>query len=52
MLWEILALKTVNTLYLYHKIKQEKFTNAEFEHIITEMRHRLFKDVALIKASP
>lgn len=50
MLWEILALKIVNTLYLYHKIKQEKISNAEFTQIITEMRSRLFKDVALMKS--
>ncbi len=52
MLWEILALKIVNTLYLYHKIKKEKISNAEFTQIITEMRSRLFKDVALMKDCP
>jgi nicotinate phosphoribosyltransferase len=52
MLWEILALKIVNTLYLYHKIKQEKISNAEFTQIITETRSRLFSDVKLMKDCP
>lgn len=52
MLWEILALKIVNTLYLYHKIKKEKLSNAEFTQIMTQVRQRLFDDIGEMRKHP
>lgn len=52
MLWEILALKIVNTLYLYHKIKNAKLSNAEFTQIMTQVKQRLFDDIGILKQYP
>ncbi len=52
LMWEIMGLKIVNTLYLYHYIKKEKLTNVEFTQIINEMLHRLFEDIKMFQANP
>ncbi len=50
--WEIPALKIVNTLYLYHKMKKEKITESEFAQILTEMQHRLYQDIRTMREQP
>jgi nicotinate phosphoribosyltransferase len=52
MMWEILGLKIVNTLYLYHYIKKEKISNTEFTQIMTEMFHRLFEEIKIFEKNP
>lgn len=52
MMWEILGLKIINTLYIYHYIKKQKLTKVEFNQIINEMFSRLFQDVAKFQAEP
>lgn len=52
LMWEVLWLKIVNTLYLYHYVKKEKLSNVEFNEIITETLRRLYEDVKIYKQNP
>lgn len=52
LMWEVLWLKIVNTLYLYYYVKKEKVTNVEFNEIITETLRRLYEDVKIYKQNP
>lgn len=49
-MWEILALKIVNTLYLYHYTKKAKVTASEFNGIMTKVFGRLYDDIDTVKA--
>lgn len=51
MMWEILALKIVNTLYLYYYTKKMKVSASEFNGMMTEQFSRLYRDVAMFKNS-
>lgn len=51
-LWEIYGLKIINSLYLYHYIRKERLTNIEFNQIINETLHRLYRDIEIFKQSP
>lgn len=52
MMWEIFALKIVNSLYLSEYIKKEEISDAEFTHIINQVLTRLFDDIKILKSSP
>ena len=52
MMWEILALKIVNSLYLYHYAKKAKITPVEWNKIMIRMIGRLYDDIDSIKADP
>jgi nicotinate phosphoribosyltransferase len=52
MMWEILALKIVNSLYLYNYAKKAKITPVEWNKIMTRMMGRLYDDIDTIKADP
>ncbi len=49
-MWEILALKIVNTLYLYHYTKKARFTASEFNGMMTKTFSRLYDDVEMFKS--
>lgn len=51
-MWEVLGLKIVNTLYLYHYTKKERITNVEFDEIINNTIRRLYEDVKIYKNNP
>ena len=51
-MWEILALKIVNSLYLYNYAKKAKITPVEWNKIMTRMMGRLYDDIDAIKADP
>lgn len=48
-MWEILALKIVNSLYLYNYAKKAKITPVEWNKIMTRMMSRLYDDIDTIK---
>lgn len=50
MMWEIFALKIVNSLYISEYIKKEEISDAEFTHIINQVLTRLFDDIKILKA--
>ncbi len=52
MMWEILALKIVNTLYLYHYVKKAKLSAAEFNGVMTRTFARLYDDVETFREHP
>ncbi|MDD2870408.1 MAG: hypothetical protein PHS49_00320 [Candidatus Gracilibacteria bacterium] len=52
LMWEVLGLKIVNTLYLYHYGKKEKISNVEFDEIINQTIRRLYDDVKIYKNHP
>ncbi len=49
-MWEILGLKIINTLYLYHYTKKAKLSPSEFNGIMTKVFGRLYDDVDVIKS--
>lgn len=49
-MWEILGLKIINTLYLYHYIKKVKLTPSEFNGIMTKVFGRLYDDIDIVKS--
>lgn len=49
MMWEIPALKIINTLYLYHYIKKSQLSPSELNQIFTEVFGRLYKDISTIQ---
>jgi nicotinate phosphoribosyltransferase len=51
-MWEILGLKIINTLYLYHYTKKAKLSPSEFNGMMTKVFGRLFDDIEIIKAHP
>jgi nicotinate phosphoribosyltransferase len=51
MMWEILALKIVNTLYLYHYTKKAKLSPTEFHGMMTQVIGRLYGDIEIFRAS-
>jgi nicotinate phosphoribosyltransferase len=50
-LWEIYALKIVNSLYLYHYAKKAKITPVEWNGIMTRKTARLYDDLQIVKDS-
>jgi nicotinate phosphoribosyltransferase len=52
MMWEILALKIVNSLYLYHYAKKAKLTPTEWNGVMTRTMGRLFADAEVIRQDP
>ena len=49
MMWEILSLKIVNSLYLYNYAKKAKITPVEWNRIMTGLMGRLYTDIDTIK---
>lgn len=49
-MWEILALKIVNTLYLYHYTKKARLSPSEFNGFMTKTFSRLYADIDTLKA--
>lgn len=52
MLWEIYALKIVNSLYLYHYAKKAKLSPSEWNGVMTRMFARLYDNVEKVKSDP
>ncbi len=52
MMWEILSLKIVNSLYLYNYAKKAKITPVEWNRIMTGLMGRLYTDIDTVKADP
>jgi nicotinate phosphoribosyltransferase len=50
MMWEIPALKIVNSLYLYHYAKKANVTPSEWNGVMTRMFARLYSDIDIIKS--
>lgn len=51
-LWEIYALKIVNSLYLYHYAKKVKLSPSEWNGVMTRMYGRLYDNVENVKSDP
>lgn len=52
MMWEILALKIVNSLYLSSYAKKAKITSVEWNRIMNSLMGRLYTDIDTVKADP
>ena len=52
MMWEILWLKIINTMYLSEYIKKENISDVEFTQMITSTLGRLFEDIKTLKSCP
>lgn len=52
MMWEIIALKIVNALYISQYIKKEKLTDTQFTQMMNSVTGRLFDDIAILKETP
>ena len=52
MMWEIVGLKLINTLYLSEYVKKEKITDVEFTRMMNETLGRLFNDITTLRTSP
>jgi len=50
MMWEIPALKIVNSLYLYHYAKKAMVTPSEWNGVMTRMFARLYADIEIMKS--
>lgn len=51
-MWEIVALKIVNTLFLYHYNKKVSITTSEFNGMMTRQFARLYDDIDMMKRNP
>lgn len=51
-MWEIIALKIINSLYMYYYIKKARLSNVEFTQFISRALVRLFDDINIIKSTP
>lgn len=51
-MWEIFALKIINSLYLYYYTKKAKLSSSEFTEIITKTLFRLFDDIKTFQIDP
>ncbi|GAB0174463.1 MAG: nicotinate phosphoribosyltransferase [Candidatus Altimarinota bacterium] len=51
-LWEIYALKIVNSLYLYYYAKKAKLSPSEWNGVMTRMYGRLYDNVASVRSDP
>ncbi len=49
MMWEIPALKIINSLYLYHYAKKANVTPSEWNGVMTRMFARLYENIDTIK---
>lgn len=49
MMWEIPALKIINSLYLYHYAKKANVTPSEWNGVMTRMFARLYENIDMIK---
>ncbi len=49
MMWEIPALKIINSLYLYHYAKKAQVTPSEWNGVMTKTFARLYADIDVIK---
>ena len=52
MMWEIIALKIINALYISQYIKKEKLSDVEFTQMMNEVTKRLFDDIEILKTAP
>lgn len=52
MLWEIYALKIVNSLYLYQYAKKARLSPSEWNGVMTRMFARLYDNVENVKSDP
>lgn len=52
MLWEIYALKIVNSLYLYQYAKKAKLSPSEWNGVMTRMFARLYDNIEKVKSDP
>ncbi len=52
MLWEIYALKIVNSLYLYHYAKKARLSPTEWNGVMTRMYKRLYDNIENVKSDP
>jgi len=51
-MWEIYALKIVNSLYLSEYAKKAKITSSEWNRIMTRLFGRLYDDIDVVRADP
>jgi len=51
-MWEIYALKIVNSLYLSEYAKKAKITSSEWNRTMTRLFGRLYDDIDVIRADP
>lgn len=52
MMWEIIALKIINALYISRYIKKAKLSDVEFTQMMNEVTGRLFTDIAKLREAP
>ena len=50
MLWEIYALKIVNSLYLYHYAKKAELSPIEWNGVMTRMYNRLYDNIENVRS--
>ena len=52
MMWEIIALKIINALYISQYIKKSNLSDVAFHQMMTEVRQRLFADIKILQEVP
>lgn len=52
MMWEIIALKVINALYISRYIKKVKLSDVEFTQMMNEINWRLFEDIKKFQEAP
>lgn len=52
MMWEIIALKIINALYISQYIKKSNISDVAFTQMMTEVRQRLFADIQVLQEAP
>lgn len=50
MLWEIYALKIINSLYLYHYAKKAELSPIEWNGVMTRMYNRLYDNIENVRS--
>ena len=52
MMWEIIALKIINTLYISQYIRKTNISDVEFSEMMHQVSGRLFKDIKTLETAP
>lgn len=52
MMWEIIALKIINALYLSQYIKKSNISDIAFSEMIHQVSGRLFQDITILETAP
>ena len=52
MMWEIIALKIINALYISQYIRKTNISDVEFSEMMHQVSGRLFEDIKTLETAP